>query len=35
MSRMAERAKAWKGEEEMVVMFQGSNFIESRNLFMF
>ena len=30
MSRMAERAKAWKGEEEMVV---GSNLKGGRNLF--
>ena len=33
MSRMAERDKARKGEEEMVVTFVGSNLKGGRNLF--
>ena len=33
MSRIAERAKAWEGEEEMVVTFVGSNLKGGRNLF--
>ena len=33
MSRIAERAKASQGEEEMVVTFVGSNLKGGRNLF--